>query len=164
MKLIHSLSHHRIHSIWRGIKTRTLNQKNKCYKNYGSRGITICDEWKNSFKSFYDWAMSNGYDDNLTIDRINNNGNYEPSNCRFTDSYTQAKNTRILMSTNTTGYRGASFFKRDNNFVAKIAVNGKRIHIGYFKTVEEAGYAYDKYVIDNNLEHTTNGLYKRGIK
>ena len=64
------------------------------YKNYGARGIKICDEWKNDFKAFYDWAMSNGYADNLTIDRIDVNGNYEPSNCRWVTKEIQNKNTR----------------------------------------------------------------------
>ncbi len=53
------------------------------FKKYGARGITVCDEWRNDFKAFYDWAMSNGYSDELTIDRINGKGNYEPTNCRW---------------------------------------------------------------------------------
>lgn len=59
---------------------------------YGGRGITICDEWRDNFQAFYDWAISNGYDDNLTIDRINNDGNYEPSNCQWVDTRTQNRN------------------------------------------------------------------------
>ena len=64
------------------------------YKYYGERGIAICDEWKNSFHSFYDWSISNGYQDNLTIDRIDNNGNYEPSNCRWVTMAVQSRNKR----------------------------------------------------------------------
>ena len=62
--------------------------------NYGGRGITVCDEWKNSFESFYEWAMSNGYREDLTIDRINVNGNYEPSNCRWATIAEQQANKR----------------------------------------------------------------------
>lgn len=84
----------RIYKTWSGIKNRCLNKKNKQYKNYGGRGITICEEWKNDFMSFYNWAIQNGYKDNLTIDRIENNGNYEPSNCRFISNSAQQRNRR----------------------------------------------------------------------
>ena len=66
----------------------------KDYINYGKRGIVMCDEWKNDFVSFYDWAMDNGYREHLTIDRIDVNGNYEPSNCRWVTKEIQNKNTR----------------------------------------------------------------------
>lgn len=79
----HGLRGHRLNSIWRGMKTRCYNEKSFGYSNYGGRGIIICDEWKNDFKVFYDWAIKNGYKDGLTIDRINNDGNYEPNNCQW---------------------------------------------------------------------------------
>ena len=84
----------RLYRIYAGIKSRCFNIRNPRYIDYGARGITICDEWKNDFMSFYDWSMKNGYKDYLTIDRIDVNGNYEPSNCRWCTVSDQSNNKR----------------------------------------------------------------------
>jgi hypothetical protein len=88
----HGKSRTRIYGIWSGIKTRCYNKHWKNHKNYGGRGISVCEEWRNNFQAFYDWAMSNGYSDELTIDRIDVDGNYEPSNCRWITLAEQQKN------------------------------------------------------------------------
>lgn len=82
----------RLHRIWKGMKTRCNNPNRKDYKFYGGRGIKVCDEWINSFALFEKWAIQNGYSDELTIDRIDVNSNYEPSNCRWVDMKIQALN------------------------------------------------------------------------
>lgn len=88
------IHNHRLYNIWRGMKNRCYNSSHMAYENYGGRGIEICEEWKNDFQTFYKWAVENGYSDNLTIDRINNDGNYEPNNCRWITQKEQCNNTR----------------------------------------------------------------------
>lgn len=88
----HGESGTRLHNEWKSMKARCYNPNNKRYNRYGGRGITICEEWKNSFESFRDWAIANGYDDSLTLDRIDSNGDYEPSNCKWATQKEQQNN------------------------------------------------------------------------
>ena len=147
----HGLSNTRLNRIWSNIKTRTLNPKNKRYRDYGDRGITICDEWKNDFMPFYDWAISNGYSDELSIDRIDNDGNYCPENCRWATRTIQSRNQRMPKN-NTSGYKGVSFREDNNNFKVVITVDKERINLGRFKTAVDGAVAYNNYIIENNLE------------
>lgn len=92
----HGKSFTNIYRRWIGIKGRCFNPKNSRYKDYGGRGITVCDEWldkKQGFVNFYKWAMANGFSEELTIDRINVDGNYEPNNCRWITKKEQNWNT-----------------------------------------------------------------------
>ena len=89
------LSKTRLRYIYDNMKSRCYNQNNKEYKNYGKRGIRICNEWLNKekgFETFYNWAINNGYQENLSIDRINVDGNYEPKNCKWSDFEEQINN------------------------------------------------------------------------
>lgn len=86
-----SKSINRLYRIWINMKGRCYNSVNKAYKYYGERGIKVCDEWRNNYSLFRFWALLNGYQENLTIDRIDNDGNYKPSNCQF---ITQSENTK----------------------------------------------------------------------
>lgn len=87
----------RLYVVWSAMKQRCYNPSHKSYPRYGGNGITICDEWRDNFQAFYDWAMTNGYDDNAptgqcTIDRIDNSKGYSPDNCRWVDQKTQCNN------------------------------------------------------------------------
>lgn len=99
----HNLSYKsHLYGVWKSMKDRCYREKCKSYKNYGERGISVCDEWRDDYKAFYDWAMENGYKEDtgngsvnvLSIDRIDVNGNYEPNNCRWVTADIQARNKR----------------------------------------------------------------------
>lgn len=94
----HGMANSRLYVVWCAMKERCNNPKYKDYKYYGGRGIKVCQEWQD-FESFYKWSMTAGYDENAprgvtTIDRINNDGNYEPSNCRWVSMQEQCRNRR----------------------------------------------------------------------
>lgn len=83
-----------LYGVWNEMKQRCFNENSTAYINYGGRGIKVCDEWANDFESFYSWSIDNGYMHGLSIDRINNDGDYEPSNCRWVIDSIQANNKR----------------------------------------------------------------------
>ena len=148
----HGMKQHRLYYVWSDMKRRCINPKRKDFKYYGGRGIKVCEEWMdiNNFIS----DMYPTFQEGLSLDRINANGNYEKSNCRWATKTTQSQNTRLLQSNNKSGYRGVSI--KIKKYQASISVNNNKIHLGYFDTALEAAKAYDNYVIKNNLEHTLN--------
>jgi hypothetical protein len=131
----------------------SANLSEKLISSHRGRGIKVCEEWYKNFQAFLDWSLSNGWAKGLTIDRRDNDGDYSPDNCRWVDTYTQAANQRPLKSNNTSGYRGVTFIKSSNTWLAYIQHRKVKTSIGYFKTAYEAHLAYNKYVIDNNLPH-----------
>lgn len=94
MPKTHKLSKHPLHDIWTQMKRRCHNEKHKDFYLYGQRGIHVCHQWKYDFKLFYDWCMNNGYEQGLYLDRIDNDGNYSPDNCRFTTNKHNCRNQR----------------------------------------------------------------------
>ncbi len=154
--LVHGFRYHRLYGTWKMMISRCNNQNNIGYKYYGGRGIKVCNRWL-QLENFIE-DMYPTFKEGLTLDRKNIDGNYEPSNCRWVTKNTQSRNTKKIHKYNTTGFRGVCWNKSSNKFVARICVKYKQIHLGCFNTDIEAAKAYDQYVIDNNLEHTTNGV------
>ena len=151
------LKNNLLYKVLNTMKYRCYNEKSTKYKYYGEKGITICDEWLNDFKSFEQWAISNGYKKGLSIDRINPNGNYEPNNCRWATIIEQNKN-RSLPVNNTSGYRGVSFDKSRKKWVARVSINNTPKTIGRFEDKIDAAKAYNDYVIENNLGNILNNI------
>ena len=92
----HGMSDTKLHKVWISMRQRCRNKTHKSYQYYGGRGITVCDEWLNSFESFCDWAMNNGYAEGLQIDRIDGDGNYEPSNCQWVTPKVNNNHRRLV--------------------------------------------------------------------
>lgn len=151
----HGMSHTSIFNVFSLMKSRCYNENNSAYKNYGGRGITICDEWLNDPSAFFSWASENGYSQSLQIDRIDNDKGYSPENCRFVTLLENIANRRFMQRNNTSGYRGVSLHiarTSHNKWLAKV----KQKTIGYFSSPEEAAKARDKYIIDNNIDLPLN--------
>jgi hypothetical protein len=153
----HGLKGHPVYLAWKHIKQRCYNPKVAQYKDWGGRGITICDEWKDNPKVFYDWAVSNGWEEGLTIERIEVDGNYCPENCKWIPLNQQVYNQHIRR-TNKSGYVGVSWKRNSNAWTAQISVKYEKIYLGIFKTPEEAKQARDNYIIQNNLPHKLNEI------
>ena len=136
----HGMHGTRIYVIWQGMKSRCNNPHSLSYANYGNRGIKVCNEWQNDFDAFKDWAYKNGYKDNLTLDRIDNNKGYSPSNCRWATNSEQQLNKRnnhivyykgdyipLAKLSNITGINAGTLRSRLNKGMsAKDAVNYRR--------------------------------------
>jgi hypothetical protein len=167
----HGMTNTRIYGIYCGILSRCYNKNRKAYKDYGGRGITVCDEWldNDGFQSFYDWSMENGYSDKLSIDRIDNNKGYNPDNCRWVDRNTQANNKRNNVIVE---YKGEKYTITD---LAK-KVNMKRGTL--YRRIITKGWSVEKAVeteVENLIEyngetHTISewskitGIYKETIR
>ena len=143
----------KLYNVYNFMKARCYNESVTQFKDYGGRGIKVCDRWLNNFNSFYVWAITSGYSEGLTLDRVDVNKDYEPDNCRFTSRSTQSQNTREIRISNTSGYRGVSWNKVTNKWISQIWVSNTHQYLGQYSTALDAGKAYERYVRLNNLEH-----------
>jgi hypothetical protein len=135
----HGLRNHKLYQIWLAMKQRCYNKNKINYKHYGMRGIEVCNDWLNSFQCFYDFCILNGWKEGLQIDRIDNDGNYEPNNCQL---ISQAENLgvgkRRKRIDNTSGLVGINYHIIEEKWISRININGIRLMLGYFNTKEEA--------------------------
>lgn len=167
----------RLQEIFHSMKQRCYNPKCKSYKDYGGRGIVICDEWLSSPETFYNWSKNNGYTDNLTIDRIDNNKGYSPENCRWVSIKVQANNRR---NNRVITYKGKSKTLSEwcedlnldydviehrlcrNNWIAEKAFNTrKNAHI---KMIDYNGKSQSLYKWSKELKIPYNTLYSRFVE
>ncbi len=150
----HGLIDHPLYNVWGGLKDRCLNKNNKDYAKYGGRGIRVCDSWKSSFKTFYDWAIANGWKKGLLIDRRRNSRGYNPQNCRFVNIFISNVNRR-KQKNNKSGFTGVrrSWDVEGKPFKAHIGYEGTEYHIGYFDTIIAAVMARDGFILLNKFPH-----------
>ena len=154
----HGLTYHRFYNTWNNMIQRCTNPKNKRYKDYGARGITVCEEWLD-VATFISWAEATRPNiEGYSLDRIDNDKGYSPENCRWADKTTQAINQRIGKN-NKSGYVGIYYYKKYNTWGADIRINKISKYIGTFKTLEEAVQARDNYIVENNLPNKLSTQY-----
>jgi len=149
--LVNGVVNNPSYKVWKSIKERCTKSWHKSYKDYGWRGIEMCDDWLNDSRCFVKWANVNGYKKGLQIDRIDNDGNYEPSNCHFVTPRENSLNRR-KSKVNTSGYTGV-WKSRNNNWHSRIWVMGSQTHLGTYDTPLGAAKARDKYIIKNKLKY-----------
>lgn len=147
----HGLRYPRMYKTWLSMMYRCYNANAKQYGDYGGRGIEVCEAWKD-IRNFVKWVETSNWEEGLTLDRINTNGNYCPENCTFSDRTHQSINQR-MQSNNTSGFTGVSWYKKKNKWRVRVQIFKKEKIIGYFHNLEDVVKARDEYILDNNLPH-----------
>lgn len=144
---------------WWGMKQRCTDKKNKRYHDWGGRGITICKEW-HSLETFMDWSVKNGYKIGLQIDRIDNDGNYEPSNCRYVTASVNMANRGAVGAIDIVG---VSYDKSKDRYTVKIAQDGVTMYIKHSKDIDLIIHMRNRFIERNNLPHVKS-VKPRGFK
>ncbi len=151
-KPTHRLCSNKFYNTWKNMMSRCTNPKDRRYKDYGARGITVCEEWLD-IRNFIIWVEATHPNiEGVSLDRIDNDKGYSPENCRWADVTTQAINQR-MQKNNKSGYVGVIWHIRAKRWVVNIKISKKLINLGSFKTKEEAVQARDNYIIENKLPH-----------
>jgi hypothetical protein len=155
----HGMTNTPIYDVWANMKARCYNPKSTQYKRYGDRGIKICDEWVNNFEAFYEYMGQ--APEGLTIDRINNDGNYEPGNVRWANRTAQCINRSKFNENRSTGHRNVYMFgarQSKKRYTVRFHRECKPIYLGYFSTLKEAIKARDLWLKEN--PYTPTGYKK----
>lgn len=147
----HYQSNTRLYKIWGTMKARCLNPLATNYEYYGGRNITVCEEWLD-FVPFMDWALSAGYTEKLSLDRINSDDDYMPENCRWATPSEQSANQSVRIDS-TTGYTGVTWHAKRNRWYAQIRFEGRSVFGRYFEDLLDAVIARDEFIKANNLPH-----------
>lgn len=156
--IIDNRSKTKLYRKYRDMLNRCYNENNCSYKYYGARGIKVCDEWKNDFINFKNWAIENGYQEkhtrnSFTLDRIDNDKNYGPNNCRFT---TQSIQNMSMRHKNTSGFIGICKHSCGKYWYGSVKVNGKRYYTGKSDNILEAVKMRNTYILEHNLPNRLN--------
>lgn len=147
---VHGGYNSRLYRIWQHMKNRCNTPGTELYKYYGGRGISVCPEWNDSFESFRNWALTHGYQDTLTIDRIDSNGNYDPANCRWATRKEQANNRRARRATKYYTYNGETLTARE--WSNRLGISMCHVRNNFLHT----GTPYNKHQLCNirkDLQH-----------
>lgn len=152
--VIHKLSSHILYGIWNSMVYRCYNQNCNHYIYYGGRGITVCDEWRETPTQFIE-DMFPSFMEGLTLDRIDNAKGYSKDNCRWATKTEQVVNRRVQRN-NTSGFTGVSYRSDILKYRAEVSIEGKPIHLGYYQTTIEAAIARNNYIIENGLPNKLN--------
>lgn len=146
----------RLRNIWRGMKRRCNNPKDTCYPRYGAKGISVCNEWLHDFSAFEQWSLANGYSDTLTIDRIDNNGNYCPENCRWATHGEQQRNKSNNVRVE---HNGES--KTISEWSRLLGISDKTLYGRYDSAIKHKGFCvYDDLLITAKYQPIYTERYK----
>jgi len=147
----------RLYVMWNNMKSRCNNPNNQDFHSYGGRGIKLCNDWHNNSLKFMNWALSNGYSDDLSIERIDVNGNYEPKNCKFIPMVDQALNRGTRVD-NKFGENGINYDERKNKYIVRVTINRERCYVGAYDTIQEAKQSKRNYMSNSIANGIMNQL------